>query len=121
MLRIYFVLCVWLNRGTFEIGVRRDSIKGNHVVTRRLEVLRKRSYLYYQLSSDQRMKFDQIWAEPNHREQVIMTQLAVSCKKVLRVSIVVGNIRIKIGCWRGGVSRVMQFHVVVGPLGCGVF
>ena len=94
----------------------RDSI-----VTRLLEVFCKCSYLYYQRISDRRLNFDKIWAEPNDREQVIMTQLAVSCKKVLRVSIVVGNIRIKIRCWRGGVSRVMQFHVVVGPLGCGVF
>ena len=41
----------------------------------------------------------------------------VSCEKVLRVSIVVGNIRIKIGCWRGGVSGVVQFLVAVGPHG----
>ena len=34
-------------------------------------------------------------------------ELAVRCEKVLRVGIAVGNIRIKIGCWRGGVIGVM--------------
>ena len=50
------------------ISITRDSIRENHVVTRRLC---KRRYLYYELISDRAMNFDQILVERNHREQAI--------------------------------------------------
>ena len=44
-------------------------------------------------------------------------QLAVSGEKVLRVCIAMGNIRIKIGCWRRGVIGIMEFRAAVFPRG----
>jgi hypothetical protein len=43
--------------------------------------------------------------------------MAISGEKVLRVCIAVGSIRIKIGCWRGGVNGVASFRAAVFPLG----
>ena len=43
--------------------------------------------------------------------------LAVSGEKVLRFCIAMGNIRIKIRCWRRGVFGIMEFLATVFPHG----